>query len=117
MDHLHATRAFDPAPLQPSPTLPAPAPQRPSKAMPLSLAEREYAACHLHMACHAFTCDSYSSLSASLNRSAPSMRVPPRRSCAFHTRSCRSFASTTKLGLTARLLARDVEPRATGSCA
>ena len=26
MDHLHATRAFDPAPLQPSPTLPAPAP-------------------------------------------------------------------------------------------
>eukprot|EP00966_Prymnesium_polylepis_P271025 6261358-Prymnesium_polylepis.1 len=38
MDHLHATRAFDPAPLQPSLTLPAPAPQRPREAMPLSLA-------------------------------------------------------------------------------
>eukprot|EP00966_Prymnesium_polylepis_P246767 5706918-Prymnesium_polylepis.1 len=37
MDHLHATRAFDLAPLQPSPTLPAARPRRPREAMPLSL--------------------------------------------------------------------------------
>eukprot|EP00966_Prymnesium_polylepis_P059759 1386226-Prymnesium_polylepis.1 len=40
MSHLHATRAFDKAPLHPSLILPATAPQRPSEAMPLSLAEK-----------------------------------------------------------------------------
>eukprot|EP00966_Prymnesium_polylepis_P030389 706601-Prymnesium_polylepis.1 len=48
MDHLHATRAFDPAPLHPSPTsYQRQRPRGPRRPYLCRWLKREYAACHL----------------------------------------------------------------------